>query len=79
MRITPPVLGRLLLVSRVMAHRRVVTGDFGRQVEGRGGAHEVELGTVEDKLGITFTAVQLAAAGLPIIQTDQTDEVISNG
>jgi hypothetical protein len=70
--ITPPVLARLLGVSRVMAHRRVVAGDFGRPVEGRGGAYEVDVANIEDRLGIAFTPSQLAAAGLPIIQSEET-------
>jgi hypothetical protein len=64
LRVTPPIIGRLLAVSRVMAHRRVVAGDFGEVFEGRGGAHEVELSNVEASTGIVFTPSQLAAAGL---------------
>ena len=66
MRVTPPIIGRLLAVSRVMAHRRVVAGDFGEIFEGRGGAHEVELEAVQARLGVTFTAEQLADAGVLI-------------
>jgi hypothetical protein len=71
MRITPPTLARLLGVSRVMAHRRVIAGAFGVVFEGRGGACEVELETVEARLGLHFTPMQLASAGLSIIQTEE--------
>jgi hypothetical protein len=63
LRITPPTIGRLLAISRVMAHRRVVAGDFG-DVHRRGLVHEVDLAEVADCVGIAFTPSQLAAAGL---------------
>jgi hypothetical protein len=63
LRITPPTIGRLLAISRVMAHRRVVAGDFGA-VHRRGLVHEVDLDDVASCVGIAFTPSQLAAAGL---------------
>jgi formate hydrogenlyase subunit 4 len=64
LRITPPIVGRLLAISRVMAHRRVVSGNFGA-VHRRGIVHEVDLANVAACVGITFTPSQLAAAGVP--------------
>jgi len=66
LRITPPTIGRLLGISRQMAHRRVIAGDFGAVVTRRDHAQLVDLAAVQDALGIEFTPTQLAAAGLPI-------------
>jgi hypothetical protein len=65
MQVTPPILSRLLALHRVVAHRRVVAGDFG-QVHRRGQINEVELAEVADAVGIDFSREQLSAAGLSI-------------
>jgi hypothetical protein len=65
MLITPPVVGRLLAISRVMAHRRVIGGDFGK-VHHRGPVREVDLTNVATCVGLAFTPTQLAAAGLSV-------------
>jgi hypothetical protein len=76
MLIAGPQIARLVHRPPRWAHRKISAGDFGEVVRRRGRIREVELAAVADRLGLTFTQTQLAAAGLPIIQTD---EVSNNG
>jgi hypothetical protein len=66
LRVSPPLVGRLLAVSRVMAHRRIAAGDFGA-VHRHHRVREVDLVAVAACVGSHgFTFHQLRAAGLPV-------------
>lgn len=66
MRVTAPVIGRLVARPRLWAFVQVRKGRFGLPRR-RGRALEVELANVERELGLKFTSAQLIAAGAPIV------------
>jgi hypothetical protein len=69
--VTPTIIGRLLACSRVYARRRLFAGDFG-PVHRRGDVSGVDVGNIAALLGASsFTAHQLAAAGLPVPSDDE--------
>jgi hypothetical protein len=69
MRVTAPVIGRLVCRPRLWAYKQIKAGRFGQPTRGRGiraRALEVELADVEAALGLKFNPAQLLAAGCVI-------------
>jgi hypothetical protein len=67
-----PQIGRLVARPRLWANRQIEAGVFGGVVP-RGRLLAVDLGAVEQVVGLRFTREQLLAAGLYVPDPDQEE------